>query len=148
MLWANFAYAHPFVIIAQENAKSLYAFVDKWTRRHLGSLGMARKNAVPAMKARVELCKVEMGHRRQRSRAAQEAQPQEQPLPRRRSRRIFTAARMTAPATRRTRRISSHILRYPQQQAHEAHKNAKFIISSGGAPRKAGMTREDLLAVK
>ena len=30
--------------------------------------------------------------------------------------------------------------------AEEAFKNAKFIISSGGAPRKAGMTREDLLA--
>ncbi|MDE7085520.1 MAG: malate dehydrogenase [Prevotella sp.] len=28
----------------------------------------------------------------------------------------------------------------------EAFKNAKYIISSGGAPRKAGMTREDLLA--
>ncbi len=27
----------------------------------------------------------------------------------------------------------------------EAFKDAKFIISSGGAPRKAGMTREDLL---
>ena len=26
-----------------------------------------------------------------------------------------------------------------------AFKNAKYIISSGGAPRKAGMTREDLL---
>ena len=30
--------------------------------------------------------------------------------------------------------------------AEEAFKNAKYIISSGGAPRKAGMTREDLLA--
>ena len=29
--------------------------------------------------------------------------------------------------------------------AAEAFKNAKYIISSGGAPRKAGMTREDLL---
>ena len=29
--------------------------------------------------------------------------------------------------------------------AEEAFKNAKYIISSGGAPRKAGMTREDLL---
>ena len=28
----------------------------------------------------------------------------------------------------------------------EAFKDAKYIISSGGAPRKAGMTREDLLA--
>lgn len=28
----------------------------------------------------------------------------------------------------------------------EAFKNAKYIISSGGAPRKEGMTREDLLA--
>ena len=28
----------------------------------------------------------------------------------------------------------------------EAFKGAKYIISSGGAPRKAGMTREDLLA--
>ena len=28
----------------------------------------------------------------------------------------------------------------------EAFRNAKYIISSGGAPRKAGMTREDLLA--
>ncbi|MBO4905458.1 MAG: malate dehydrogenase [Bacteroidaceae bacterium] len=28
----------------------------------------------------------------------------------------------------------------------EAFTNAKYIISSGGAPRKAGMTREDLLA--
>ena len=28
----------------------------------------------------------------------------------------------------------------------EAFANAKYIISSGGAPRKAGMTREDLLA--
>ena len=28
----------------------------------------------------------------------------------------------------------------------EDFKNAKYIISSGGAPRKAGMTREDLLA--
>ena len=27
----------------------------------------------------------------------------------------------------------------------EAFKDAKYIISSGGAPRKAGMTREDLL---
>ncbi len=27
----------------------------------------------------------------------------------------------------------------------EAYKDAKYIISSGGAPRKAGMTREDLL---
>ena len=27
----------------------------------------------------------------------------------------------------------------------EAYKDAKFIISSGGAPRKEGMTREDLL---
>ena len=27
-----------------------------------------------------------------------------------------------------------------------AYKDAKYIISSGGAPRKAGMTREDLLA--
>lgn len=27
----------------------------------------------------------------------------------------------------------------------EAFTNAKYIISSGGAPRKAGMTREDLL---
>ena len=31
-------------------------------------------------------------------------------------------------------------------EAEEAFKNAKYIISSGGAPRKAGMTREDLLA--
>ena len=30
--------------------------------------------------------------------------------------------------------------------AEVAFKNAKYIISSGGAPRKAGMTREDLLA--
>ena len=30
--------------------------------------------------------------------------------------------------------------------AEEAFTNAKYIISSGGAPRKAGMTREDLLA--
>ena len=30
--------------------------------------------------------------------------------------------------------------------AKEAFTNAKYIISSGGAPRKAGMTREDLLA--
>ena len=30
--------------------------------------------------------------------------------------------------------------------AEEAFKDAKYIISSGGAPRKAGMTREDLLA--
>ena len=30
--------------------------------------------------------------------------------------------------------------------AEEAFKGAKYIISSGGAPRKAGMTREDLLA--
>lgn len=30
--------------------------------------------------------------------------------------------------------------------AAEAYTNAKYIISSGGAPRKAGMTREDLLA--
>ena len=30
--------------------------------------------------------------------------------------------------------------------AEEAFRNAKYIISSGGAPRKAGMTREDLLA--
>lgn len=30
--------------------------------------------------------------------------------------------------------------------AEEAFKNAKYIISSGGAPRKEGMTREDLLA--
>ena len=30
--------------------------------------------------------------------------------------------------------------------AETAFKNAKYIISSGGAPRKAGMTREDLLA--
>lgn len=29
--------------------------------------------------------------------------------------------------------------------AKEAFTNAKYIISSGGAPRKAGMTREDLL---
>lgn len=29
--------------------------------------------------------------------------------------------------------------------AQEAFTNAKYIISSGGAPRKAGMTREDLL---
>ena len=29
--------------------------------------------------------------------------------------------------------------------AREAFTNAKYIISSGGAPRKAGMTREDLL---
>ena len=29
--------------------------------------------------------------------------------------------------------------------AEEAFKDAKYIISSGGAPRKAGMTREDLL---
>ncbi len=29
--------------------------------------------------------------------------------------------------------------------AAEAFKDAKYIISSGGAPRKAGMTREDLL---
>ena len=29
--------------------------------------------------------------------------------------------------------------------AAEAYKDAKYIISSGGAPRKAGMTREDLL---
>ena len=29
--------------------------------------------------------------------------------------------------------------------AEEAFKNAKYIISSGGAPRKDGMTREDLL---
>ena len=29
--------------------------------------------------------------------------------------------------------------------AEEAFTNAKYIISSGGAPRKAGMTREDLL---
>ncbi|MBQ2289863.1 MAG: malate dehydrogenase, partial [Bacteroidaceae bacterium] len=28
----------------------------------------------------------------------------------------------------------------------EAFKDAKYIISSGGAPRKEGMTREDLLA--
>ena len=28
--------------------------------------------------------------------------------------------------------------------AKEAFTNAKYIISSGGAPRKAGMTREDL----
>ena len=27
----------------------------------------------------------------------------------------------------------------------EAYKDAKYIISSGGAPRKQGMTREDLL---
>ena len=53
------------------------------------------------------------GHRGrlpQRSRAAQEAQPQEQDLPWRRARRIERRARMTAPATRRTRRISSHML--------------------------------------
>lgn len=31
-------------------------------------------------------------------------------------------------------------------EAAEAFKDAKYIISSGGAPRKAGMTREDLLA--
>ena len=30
--------------------------------------------------------------------------------------------------------------------AEEAFRGAKYIISSGGAPRKAGMTREDLLA--
>ena len=30
--------------------------------------------------------------------------------------------------------------------AAEAFRNAKYIISSGGAPRKEGMTREDLLA--
>ena len=30
--------------------------------------------------------------------------------------------------------------------AAEAYKDAKYIISSGGAPRKEGMTREDLLA--
>ena len=30
--------------------------------------------------------------------------------------------------------------------AKKAFENAKYIISSGGAPRKAGMTREDLLA--
>ena len=30
--------------------------------------------------------------------------------------------------------------------AKEAFTNAKYIISSGGAPRKEGMTREDLLA--
>ena len=30
--------------------------------------------------------------------------------------------------------------------AKEAYTNAKYIISSGGAPRKEGMTREDLLA--
>jgi malate dehydrogenase len=30
--------------------------------------------------------------------------------------------------------------------AEEAFKDAKYIISSGGAPRKEGMTREDLLA--
>ena len=30
--------------------------------------------------------------------------------------------------------------------AREAFTDAKYIISSGGAPRKAGMTREDLLA--
>ena len=30
--------------------------------------------------------------------------------------------------------------------AEEAYTNAKYIISSGGAPRKEGMTREDLLA--
>ena len=30
--------------------------------------------------------------------------------------------------------------------AEEAFRDAKYIISSGGAPRKAGMTREDLLA--
>ena len=30
--------------------------------------------------------------------------------------------------------------------AEEAFTNAKYIISSGGAPRKEGMTREDLLA--
>ncbi len=31
-------------------------------------------------------------------------------------------------------------------EAEVAFKNAKYIISSGGAPRKEGMTREDLLA--
>ena len=30
--------------------------------------------------------------------------------------------------------------------AKEAFTDAKYIISSGGAPRKEGMTREDLLA--
>ena len=30
-------------------------------------------------------------------------------------------------------------------QCAEAFKDAKYIISSGGAPRKQGMTREDLL---
>lgn len=30
-------------------------------------------------------------------------------------------------------------------QVAEAFKDAKYMVSSGGAPRKAGMTREDLL---
>ncbi|MBO4561665.1 MAG: malate dehydrogenase, partial [Bacteroidaceae bacterium] len=30
-------------------------------------------------------------------------------------------------------------------KVEEAFKDAKYMVSSGGAPRKAGMTREDLL---